>query len=91
MPATSESYLAIFDHDGVLVDSLEAHQSAWVELGRRTGLDLTPEFIHATFGMTNPSIFRRLCGDGITEEEIQRVFELEGGMLSRRGARDISS
>jgi beta-phosphoglucomutase len=75
--ATSESYLAIFDHDGVLVDSLEAHQSAWIELGRRTGLDLTPEFIHATFGMTNPSIFRRLCGDGITEEEIQRYSSLK--------------
>ena len=77
MPATTEAYLAIFDHDGVLVDSLEPHQSAWVELGRRTGLNLTPEFIHATFGMTNPSIFRRLCGDGITEDEIRRYSDLK--------------
>ncbi len=77
MLPTSESYLAIFDHDGVLVDSLEAHQSAWVELGRRTGLDLTPEFIHATFGMTNPSIFRRLCGDAITDDDIHRYSALK--------------
>ncbi len=77
MPATTEAYLAIFDHDGVLVNSLEPHQGAWVELGRRTGLNLTPEFIHATFGMTNPSIFRRLCGDGITEDEIRRYSDLK--------------
>jgi beta-phosphoglucomutase len=77
VPATFESFLAIFDHDGVLVDSLEAHQAAWVELGRRTGLDLTPEFIHATFGMTNPSIFRRLCGDAISEDEIRQYSNMK--------------
>ena len=69
--------LAIFDHDGVLVDSLECHQQAWIELERRTALGLTPEFIHATFGMTNPSIFRRLRGDAITEAEIQRYSDLK--------------
>ena len=77
MPPTAESFLAIFDHDGVLVDSLEAHQLAWVELGRRTGLNLTPEFIHATFGMTNPSIFRKLCGETITEQEIRHYSTLK--------------
>ncbi len=77
LPAPSDAYLAIFDHDGVLVDSLELHQEAWVELGRRTGLDFTPEFIHATFGMTNPSIFRRLLGDAITEDEIWRYSDLK--------------
>ena len=54
--------LAIFDHDGVLVDSLEHHQHAWLELGRRTGLPITDAFIRETFGMTNPSIFARLLG-----------------------------
>ena len=77
MPTHSPAYLAIFDHDGVLVDSLEPHQQAWFELGRRTGLAFTPEFIHATFGMTNPSIFRRLLGDAINEEEIHRYSDLK--------------
>jgi HAD superfamily hydrolase (TIGR01509 family) len=71
------SGLAIFDHDGVLVDSLENHQHAWLELGRRTGLPLTPEFIHETFGMTNPTIFRRLLGDGQDPAEIQRYGDLK--------------
>jgi HAD superfamily hydrolase (TIGR01509 family) len=69
--------LAIFDHDGVLVDSLEFHQEAWLEMGRRTGLNFTPEFIHETFGMTNPTIFRRLLGDSILPEQIQRYSDLK--------------
>ena len=48
--------------------------SSW---SARTNLGLTPEFIHATFGMTNPSIFRRLRGDAITEDEIRRYSELK--------------
>ena len=70
-------YLAIFDHDGVLVDSLAFHQDAWVELGRRTGLALTAEFIHETFGMTNPSIFRKLLGDALDPVETQRYSDLK--------------
>ena len=77
MPSKPDVYLAIFDHDGVLVDSLELHTRAWIELGRRTGLNFTPEFIHQTFGWTNPSIFRRLLGDAISEDEIKRYSDLK--------------
>jgi HAD superfamily hydrolase (TIGR01509 family) len=73
----TDTYLAIFDHDGVLVDSLEPHQQAWFEMGRRTGLAFTPEFIHETFGMTNPSILRRLLGDAIIDEEIRRYSDVK--------------
>src|SRR5215468_4020546 len=72
-----DRYLAIFDHDGVLVDSLALHQDAWVELGRRTGLVLTPEFIHETFGMTNPTIFRKLLGDALDPAELARYSDLK--------------
>ena len=68
-----EPTLAIFDHDGVLVDSLDLHQQAWLELGRCENLHLTTEFIHETFGMTNPSIFRQLLGDDIAEAEMARL------------------
>ena len=62
MSAGPDDLLAIFDHDGVLVDSFDFHEQAWLELERRTGLGFTSEFIHSTFGMTNPSIFRCLLG-----------------------------
>jgi HAD superfamily hydrolase (TIGR01509 family) len=77
VPPTQDAYLAIFDHDGVLVDSLEFHQEAWFEMGRRTGLNFTPEFIHDTFGMTNPTIFRRLLGDSLSPAQIQRYSDLK--------------
>jgi len=72
---TSEDhpYLAIFDHDGVLVDSLELHQKGWRELGKRENLPLTDEFIHATFGMTNPDIFKRLFGADQSHDAVLRT------------------
>jgi HAD superfamily hydrolase (TIGR01509 family) len=77
VPSEEDLYLAIFDHDGVLVDSLEFHTEAWFELGRRSGLKFTPQFIHETFGWTNPSIFRRLLGDAISDQEIMRYSDLK--------------
>jgi beta-phosphoglucomutase len=77
LPTDSPRLLAIFDHDGVLVDSLELHQRAWVELGIRAELPVTAEFIHETFGMANPSIFRRLLGDSITPSQIAQYTELK--------------
>ncbi|SIO60805.1 haloacid dehalogenase superfamily, subfamily IA, variant 3 with third motif having DD or ED [Singulisphaera sp. GP187] len=69
--------LAIFDHDGVLVDSYDFHQDAWLELGRRTGLGITRELIHETFGMTNPSIFRRLLGETLVAEDVRSYSDLK--------------
>jgi len=77
VPHPEPTLLAIFDHDGVLVDSLAHHQHAWLELGRQTGLAITPEFIHQTFGMTNPSIFRILLGEGHDEAETRRYSDLK--------------
>ena len=74
---TDEPCLAIFDHDGVLVDSLALHQQAWRALGRREGLPLTDAFIHETFGMTNPSILRRLLGEGADAAAIARYGDLK--------------
>lgn len=77
MPADNDILLAIFDHDGVLVDSLELHTQAWVEMGRRAGLSFPPGFIHETFGMTNPSIFRKLLGDEVGAHDIQGYSDLK--------------
>ena len=70
MTSSNGALLAIFDHDGVLVDTLRLHQYAWVEYGRRSGLQITAEFIHQTFGMTNPSILRLLAGAAMSDDEI---------------------
>lgn len=70
MSGLAPSCLAIFDHDGVLVDSLALHQQSWVELGRATGLSITPEVVHQTFGMTLPAIVARLAGNSLSPAEV---------------------
>jgi beta-phosphoglucomutase len=75
--AADDACLAIFDHDGVLVDSLEFHQLAWLELGKRTGLPITATLIHETFGMTNPMIFRKLLGESTASHDLQRYSDLK--------------
>jgi len=61
--------LAIFDHDGVLVDSLDFHTQAWLELGQRRSLPIDADFIRRTFGMTNFMIFEELFGQPLPHEE----------------------
>ncbi|MBI1324251.1 HAD-IA family hydrolase [bacterium] len=61
--------LAIFDHDGVLVDSLDFHTQAWIELGRRENLPIDAEFVRQTFGLTNFMIFERLFGGALPHEQ----------------------
>lgn len=77
MPISAEPTLAIFDHDGVLVDSFAFHRDAWFELGRREKLPLTEAFIHETFGMTNPSILRRLLGEDLEAARIAGYGDLK--------------
>ena len=78
-PSTGETgpRLAIFDHDGVLVDSMELHQQAWLMLGERSGLPITPEFIHETFGMTNYAILEKLLKDEYSLEAARRHGDLK--------------
>ncbi len=70
MPSSDGPWLAIFDHDGVLVDTLELHQAAWVQYGQRSGLPITADFIHQTFGMTNPSILQLLSNGAMSADEM---------------------
>lgn len=65
--------LAIFDHDGVLVDSLPLHTVAWVEFGKRENLPIDDEFVRSTFGLTNYTIFERLIGSHLPREEAKRL------------------
>jgi len=59
---------------------------AWLELERRTRLGFTPNS-SIDVGMTNPSIFRRLLGEQLSEDEIRRFFsDLKEECYRRRRA-----
>ncbi len=63
----------IFDMDGVLVDSTEAHFVAWSRLGERIGTPCPRELFDRTFGMHNNQIIPIWLGDDLPPE---RVAEL---------------
>lgn len=50
----------IFDMDGVLVDSYDAHLESWRMLAREIGADLTEEQFAHTFGRTSRDIMKIL-------------------------------
>lgn len=65
----------IFDVDGVLIDSYQAHFESWRRLYGEVGLDYTEAAFAADFGRTSRDILRRTLGDDLTDE---RVRELDG-------------
>jgi len=52
------TYAVIFDVDGVLIDSYEAHYQSWIALAQRTGASFDRTAFTRTFGMTSRDILR---------------------------------
>lgn len=66
-------WAAIFDMDGVLVDSNAAHFAAFHRIGRELGQAWTDADLQQTFGMHNNQIFPLLLGRPIPHEEVQEL------------------
>ncbi len=63
-------YGAIFDMDGVLIDSYQAHFRSWQKLGEAHGLAFTAEDFAATFGRTNRDIIPFVWGGRVPADAI---------------------
>ncbi len=59
----------IFDMDGVLVDSYQAHYRSWLEMARADGLHFTEAEFAATFGRTSREIIAHFWGEGRCSHE----------------------
>jgi beta-phosphoglucomutase len=55
---------AIFDMDGVLVDTYHAHCRSWQEMASQEGLHFTEAEFARTFGRTTREIFAHFWGEG---------------------------
>lgn len=75
-PQTDDPLAVIFDVDGVLVDSYQAHFLSWKEIAAETGLEMTQQQFDETFGRTSREIIRRFWGAGqMTDDEIRAIDE----------------
>lgn len=61
-PVPDAPRAVIFDVDGVLVDSYQAHLRSWVLMAREHGRVLTEEKFATTFGQTSREIIARFWG-----------------------------
>jgi len=67
------AWAAIFDWDGVIVDSAIPHEESWRRLAAEEGRVLPPEHFKRGFGMKNEAIIPALLGWTHDPEEIRRL------------------
>ena len=68
-----KSYGVIFDMDGVLVNSYQAHYEAWLKLAAAHGLEFTERQFVETFGQINRKIIPRYWGHKVKDlDEVDR-------------------
>ena len=63
----------LWDMDGIVADTGEAHLMAWQDLYAERGQIITYDTFAATFGMNNPPIIKLWLGEDTTEEEVMRL------------------
>ncbi len=79
MPTIATNSAAIFDLDGTLVDSYDAHYEAWRGISKTHGVEVTVEEYYAHFGRRNEDLLRacwlRAGRGALTNEEIAALDE----------------
>ncbi len=63
----------IFDVDGVLVDSYQAHYESWRRLAEEHDWDFTEAEFAKTFGCTSREIIRERWGANLSDDEIKEL------------------
>lgn len=67
----------IFDVDGVLVDSYQAHFQSWRLMLAEQGSEFTEEEFRATFGRTSRDIIAQLYEGQLSDDQISRLDDLK--------------
>lgn len=66
----------LFDLDGTLIDNMNFHVEAWIEMGRMLGITLTHEQIQRDFaGRRNDEILPKVLGRALDPHEIAELAE----------------
>ncbi len=69
----NNTFAIIWDMDGTMADTREAHWLAWKEVLSKEKYDLTWETFLKTFGQRNDAILRSLLGAGLSDAEVVRI------------------
>ncbi|MGO9114506.1 MAG: HAD family hydrolase [Thermoguttaceae bacterium] len=70
-------FATIFDMDGVLIDSYQAHYRSWVEMAGRRGLQISEQQFKISFGRTSRESMAQFWGPGRFSDEDVKAMDLE--------------
>jgi beta-phosphoglucomutase family hydrolase len=97
-PARTPAWGAIFDWDGVVIDSSKAHEESWVRLAAEAGRTLPPDHFVRGFGRKNEFIIPEILGwtqevtqisdYSLRKEALYREVVQERGQPSLPGAHE---
>jgi len=80
----------IFDIDGVLVDSYQAHFLSWKRLGERYGKSITEQEFASQFGRTTREVLQMQWADrNLSDADIHRLDEEKEGLYREIIAEDF--
>ncbi len=71
----TETCGVIFDMDGVLVLSDEAHFKSWRSVASTRGVEMTRELFLSTFGQVNEDCIATIFGEDTPAAEVQRIAD----------------
>ena len=74
---------AIFDWDGVIIDSSRYHEESWVRLAKQENKGLTPGYFKKAFGKRNESIIPEVLNWTQEKTEIKRLSDLKENLYRR--------
>lgn len=67
----------LWDMDGVIVDTGDAHYDSWKNTLKRYNLPCTRDFFNETFGMNNRGVIALILGRPGTDEEVEAIAGLK--------------
>src|SRR5262245_53171335 len=87
---TQEPLAVIFDMDGVLVDSYQAHWESWRFMADELGRGLTEEQFVATFGRTSREIIAAHWGaDALSPQQVTEFDQRKEALYREIVARNF--
>jgi beta-phosphoglucomutase len=78
------SFAAIFDVDGVLIDSYRPHYQSWVEMASHRGLSISEQQFQTSFGRTSRESMAQFWGEGRFSDEEVKAMDQEKESAFRR-------
>lgn len=73
MTSKFPNHAALWDMDGVLVNTGELHYRSWKDAFAEVGTDFSYEHFTSTFGMNNAGILETIYGEDLTPELLEKI------------------